>query len=162
MTNRDQKITRLFESHATRLERVVASKVGATPETVEDACSFAWAQLVAHTDVDPDSASAFAWLVMVAVREVWNLTGRAIPAADVEVETVPAFDTRADLDTIVESHDAREIIAQLPERQRKVKTLQVLGFSYEEIADALGWTYTAVNRHITRANKRIREIRGGE
>lgn len=162
MMNRDQKITRLYESHATRLQRVVASKVRATPETIEDACGFAWAQLVAHTEVDPASSGAYGWLIMVAVREVWNLTGRAIPADDVEVESIGTLDNSADLDTIVESHEAREIIAQLPERQRKVKTLQVLGFSYEEIAEALGWTYTAVNRHITRANKRIREIRGGE
>lgn len=40
----------LYEAHARRLLRIVAHHVRTTPENIEDACHFAWTDLLSHAD----------------------------------------------------------------------------------------------------------------
>jgi DNA-directed RNA polymerase specialized sigma24 family protein len=65
---------RLFEEHATRLHAAVAQRVHTSPANIEDACGFAWLQLVRQR---PERATAFAWLYATAIREAMKLHRRA-------------------------------------------------------------------------------------
>jgi DNA-directed RNA polymerase specialized sigma24 family protein len=55
-----------------------------------------------------------------------------------------------------EALDALEVLARLPERQRKLATLQSAGFTYEEIAAATGSSPRAVDRHLRRVRAALR------
>jgi RNA polymerase sigma factor (sigma-70 family) len=128
--------------------------VTARPEVVEDACAFAWLELVAR---QPARTSIVGWLRVVATREAIRLaqhdrrmavrrpTGAALAAPD------PA------------PGDAREalaLVAALPARKRAVLALQVSGHSYREIAAALGMTERTVERQLLRARATVRRTRG--
>ena len=57
----------LFLRHHQRLLRVIAARVSAPLATVEDACAFAWLQLVRH---QPERGERlFGWLAKVAYHE---------------------------------------------------------------------------------------------
>ena len=64
----------LFEKHAGRLLAVVGRAVRTSPMNVEDACAFAWLQLLRH---HPRQETAFGWLCTTAVREAIKLDRRA-------------------------------------------------------------------------------------
>lgn len=66
-------IEALYRREADHLHHVVARRVAADHAVIDDACAFAWAQLVASVAVDPDGPHAFAWLATVAIREGWRL-----------------------------------------------------------------------------------------
>jgi DNA-directed RNA polymerase specialized sigma24 family protein len=71
----------LFVRHARRLHAVVRATVRTSPANVEDACGFAWLQLVRHR---PPAAAAFAWLRTTAVREAIKLQHRTARLIDLE------------------------------------------------------------------------------
>ena len=61
----------LFLRHHQRLLRVIAARVSAPLATVEDACAFAWLQLVRH---QPERGERlFGWLATVAYHEALRL-----------------------------------------------------------------------------------------
>lgn len=159
MTNRDQKITRLFESHSARLQRTLASRVNARPQTIEDACSHAWAQLVRVGD--PDNPQVFGWLLITAEREAWLLAKRE--SAATSLDAIEGYDAPApegeSAEAIVGEHELREKIATLPVRQQQVMILRAAGLSREQIGEALGWTLRTVDRQSARARKTLRDRR---
>ena len=59
--------TQLYKDHSSALRAAVRHFVNADDAVIEDACSFAWLQLMRH---QPDRGpTLFAWLRTVAVRE---------------------------------------------------------------------------------------------
>jgi DNA-directed RNA polymerase specialized sigma24 family protein len=64
---------RLFVALADQLVRTVRAIVHGPDAMIEDACSFAWLQLVR---CQPDRETVFPWLTKVAVREAWRLSRR--------------------------------------------------------------------------------------
>jgi len=63
----------LFALYNDELMRRVRGAVRTSPETVEDACSIAWAQFLRH---QPDRKRDWrAWLFKTAQREAWALDG---------------------------------------------------------------------------------------
>jgi len=60
----------LFGRHHRDLQRAVARAVNAPPELIEDACQNAWAILLRR---QPERASVFGWLYVVASREAFRL-----------------------------------------------------------------------------------------
>ena len=77
-TARGDQIAALHRAHARGLERRIARGTRADAQTIEDACSFAWLQLLTHASVDlgPPPAAALAWLALAATREAWRLKAR--------------------------------------------------------------------------------------
>jgi hypothetical protein len=61
----------LFATHSGTLERAVRRAVDGPDALVEDACQCAWAILLR---AQPDRATAFAWLLTVAIHEAWRLS----------------------------------------------------------------------------------------
>jgi DNA-directed RNA polymerase specialized sigma24 family protein len=59
----------------------------------------------------------------------------------------------------VEAREALRTLAGLRWRRRRVLELKLAGFSYREVMELLGVTYTNVNRHLTEARAELRQFR---
>jgi DNA-directed RNA polymerase specialized sigma24 family protein len=157
----EAELFRDFKSHV-RTARAVADE--APRAIVDDACGFAWQQFMGH---QPERDRNWrGWMITTAEREVWRL--REIEASHLSLTVgeesavwdVP--DRRDQLAIRTRLREALGALAEVPARRRDVKALQTTGFSYEEICELRGLTYTRVNRMIAEANAVLREEQGRE
>lgn len=157
--SRTDQIDALYRAHAARLQRQVHANVQADPETVADACSFAWTQLLIHTHVRTDpSDPPIGWLHTVATRQVWHLTRReqALTTRDARDSIQqPAFDEDL-LDQLHLHERATTALARLTERQRRYLLLHAAGYRYSDIAQIEQTTVRTVDRQLRRAHDRLR------
>jgi DNA-directed RNA polymerase specialized sigma24 family protein len=63
---------------------------------------------------------------------------------------------RLDVELAHEARDLLRSIAALGINRRTALTLRAAGYSYREIQDLLGVTYTWVNRHVTEGPRALR------
>jgi RNA polymerase sigma factor (sigma-70 family) len=156
----------LYRTHHTRLLHLIAYDVSARPQVIEDACAFAWAELLAR---QPERTSIVGWLRVVARREAIRLARHdrtTVSMSTFEIEPPPhrarstSCPTGSPSDRC-EALEALAALAGLPERKRTFLTLKVAGYSYDEIAAQLGVTYTNVNRQLVRARSAVRAARDG-
>jgi RNA polymerase sigma factor (sigma-70 family) len=143
---------------------LVRRDTGASSVLIEDACCFAWLQLLRH---QPERENIVGWLRVVARREAFRLLRRDshLPLDDpvgredgvgslTLAEVVPGD---FDLERTLEAREALRSLAALGWRRRRALVLQAAGYSYQEIAQTLGVTYTNVNRHITEGRAELRK-----
>ena len=166
MRSRSDEVAAYFAEHAPRLERLVRARVAASTQTIEDACSYAWCQLVRRADIALDER-ATGWLYRVAVHEGWRL-------AALERATVSYSSTLDDPEVIeagvaepAAPHTVEQLIAtrlrleevrSLPERQRRALLLFAFGLTYAEIAEHTGDSVRSVDRLLRRATQRLRTV----
>jgi len=167
---RKQRITALYERHASTVERLVSRRANVPRPVIEDACQTAWARLCLRDDVDIEPSSTLRWLVIVAAREAWRYTGRRrelavggwLPDVDATGELPeppgPALDP---LILACERDDLRRRLIVLTPRERQFLSLQVAGLSYAEIATRLGVTIRTVERQIVRGRRKLRQAGDG-
>lgn len=152
----------LFERYAERLLRAVRRAVGGRRHVAEDACSFAWVQLLR---TQPERRSIFPWLCVVATNEARRLVrGQARHVEfdeDVAGSTPSPCCQGTDLQLTMEVREALEHIAELSAQQVRIFSLHVAGLSYDEICEATGYSWTQVNRHMVQARARVRARRDG-
>jgi RNA polymerase sigma factor (sigma-70 family) len=152
----------LFERYAEQLVRAVRRVTGGSRHVAEDACSFAWLQLLR---TQPEREAIFPWLCVVATNEARRLLkGQARHAEFDEDPADPArahADRRADVQLTVEAREALEHIADLSAQQVRIFSLHVAGLTYDEICEVTGYSWTQVNRHMGRARLRVRARRDG-
>lgn len=145
----------LYRALADRLERTIARKFGRLDRhQVEDACMFAWTQLAASRTVEP--SFALPWLTTVATNEalrLWRVGGRT---ESLDAEGMPEPAAALDLDAQVDAHELAAALATLKPQQRLALGLFAQGYSYREIAELTGRTYTWVNRHIGEGKAALR------
>ncbi|HEX2104206.1 MAG TPA: sigma-70 family RNA polymerase sigma factor [Solirubrobacteraceae bacterium] len=110
---------------------------GPDPQVIEDACAFAWLELIAR---QPERTSIIGWLRVVAWREAIR---RRTASLDRRRADPPA--SGAGL-RAAEAKDALRGVAPLPSRERAVLTLQVAGHSHREIGEQLAMTPRTVER----------------
>jgi RNA polymerase sigma factor (sigma-70 family) len=146
----------LYRDHSAALRAAVRHFVHAGDEVVDDACSFAWLQLMRH---QPNRDTVFAWLRTVAVREAWRIAERDSRERTIEHLPVDREPRRGDLSRETDARDALGALAALPPKQRDTLGLLVFGLSYAEIAAHRRVTRTAVNRHLVRARRHLRLVR---
>jgi RNA polymerase sigma factor (sigma-70 family) len=146
----------LYQDHSNPLRAAVRHFVNADDTIIEDACAFAWLQLMRH---QPDRGpTLFAWLRTVAIREAWRLYER--DTREPSLELFPGLDPGHDaLTQQTAARDALRALVALPPKQRDTLALLILGFSYDEIAAHRRVTKTNVNRHLTRARAHLRLVR---
>jgi RNA polymerase sigma factor (sigma-70 family) len=162
----------LFLEHQRFLLRVTARRLGGSQDLAEDACAFAWLQLLR---CQPDREAVVGWLRVVARNEGYRLLriSRREPFLEDRPQrrrdagTGEPLDWQellpgaVDTELAVEARELLRALAGLRWHQRTVLALQLGGYSYNEIAERLGKTYTWVNRHLTegRAELRRRGVR---
>jgi len=153
----------LYRDLQPRLLGLLRSALTARVQTLEDACSFAWVQLIR---TQPDRApSVFGWLYVTARREALSLiaverrTPTLEPAGD---RHLLAFGQAAEVGARERAREALEALGALPERQRRLLSLKAAGYSYTEIAALEGVSARVVDRHLRRARARVAEWEGGE
>jgi DNA-directed RNA polymerase specialized sigma24 family protein len=162
-TARAQEIAALYARYASRLQRIVSTKVNAPAQTIEDACQNAWATLLRREDVTLDERGA-AWLATAAIHEGWRLTRRGeIPAGAMRSVMREAGDLpepAADEQALARIEHAERVaeLRTLKTRERRDLYLQALGYGYSEIAKATGSSYTAVNRRLSEGRGRLRAL----
>ena len=156
----------LYRAHHTRLLHLINRDVSARPQVIEDACAFAWAELLAR---QPERTSIVGWLRVVARREAIRLA-----RCDRVTVLMSAIDpdgladhgrstscARASAGEHGEALEALALLAELPKRRRSFLAAKV-GFSYDEIAAELGVSWLTVNRQLVRARAAIREARDND
>jgi DNA-directed RNA polymerase specialized sigma24 family protein len=152
----------LFEAFSHELIRSVAGAViKTTPQVVEDACAYAWAQFMEH---QPDRDRNWrGWLFRTGQREAWRLQreiGDSMPIRDVEEEAgnnwvpVDPHDQYAIRDGV---EDAFSVLEHLSPRLQQIAMLRALGLRHAEISAITGDTPTRVAQLIAQANMRIYE-----
>ena len=127
---------RLYIAHANRLRRTVTANVNTSAANIEDACSFAWLQLVAK---DPRRETVFGWLAKVAIREAIRLDRRDRGIASIEDAPDHVLATRgADADATERVLIAEVIdeLAGIHPRKRAMLVMYTAGFTSAEIAAA--------------------------
>jgi len=152
----------LFARYHDMLLRAVSRRASAPAVVIEDACAFAWAQLLRY---QPQRDNIAAWLVTVAAREAWRLSRRQRAELSDELEQPDRYahleDVGATLDDQIAAREALRAVAELPERQRHLLARQAAGLSHDEIAAETGDSWRTVDRQLGRARAQIREA-GGE
>ena len=151
----------LFRLHHADLLTAVRRAVCASDALIEDACAFAWEQLMA---CQPErQETLFGWLRTVAVREAWRLSSVERRPAHWDQRRVDGDsgperieDRGPSLDRQVEARGALERVGELPPRQRHLFALQVAGLSYREVAAVTGDSVRTVDRQLRRAHAEVR------
>lgn len=134
------------------------------PDLAEDASQFAWSQMLRY---QPDRDRMYPWLVLTARREAIRLARlrRQETAADGEINPLTGLAENVGeriahpvpLEQRIDGLNALRSLAALPERQQRALARKVAGLTYREIEAELGWSYSQVNRHLTRARRTLRE-----
>jgi RNA polymerase sigma factor (sigma-70 family) len=151
----------LFRRHFDRLVRLTQRDTGVPEAVAEDCAAFAFLQLCRH---QPKRDRIGGWLRAVARHEAfaWHRGRRRLrPAAEVGdpgpstpvVERVPA---RLDVELAHEALELLRSIAALGTHRRTALTLRAAGYSYRDIEQLLGVSYTWVNRHVTEGRQALR------
>ncbi len=165
---RDGALTAFYQAHHQRLDRHVHARARASDEIVQDACAYAWLQLVRRTDISLDRAG-YQWLSTVAIHEAWRLAaptseqpaGAMMPDIDHPNELrEPAGPASDPLELVIAAElylARRAAFSRLVEREQRELLLLAGGYRYQEIAQLTGTSYTAVNRWIDRARKHLRQ-----
>ena len=168
-TTRNEQIAVMHREHARRLERCVERRARASPETIEDACSFAWLQLLTHTCIDLDAPNwrALGWLTQSATREAWRLEARRrrdglVDHVALERELGLREQTAHGADEVVDQRERLALVAQIPERPRRFLLRLALGHSYREIAAGESVSLTTTNHQIARAKRLLRAVEAAE
>jgi hypothetical protein len=150
----------VYRRYERRLRAWLARRVTAPPMLVEDACASAWLVLVAKRPVWGERI--FGWLCTTALHEAYRLLRleRREPPSELEVAQPAFVPARRDHpEDAIEAKRALRALASLRERQRRYMAWQVGGYRYREIQELAGAaTYTNVNKHLTRAHARPREL----
>jgi len=162
---REEQIAALHREHAVRLVQRVARRVHADDHTIEDACSFAWLQLLSHPAVDlgPQHARVLAWLTQTATREAWRLAAarareRPLDRAAIEFEQHTRGQLAPAADRLAVQNSRLALVADIPERPRRFLLRLALGYSYREIAAAERVSDTTTNKQIARAKRHLRDL----
>lgn len=151
----------LYEQLAITLTKIVARQVTTSTANVEDACSFAWLQMLRH---QPARETVLAWLVRVGTREAIRLDRRVRhhdESASGSSGQGQGVDECRPIEAYLEILAAREAIlaAQLRPREAEILAAHVAGYSYIEIANAQALTPRTVERQLFRAKRRLRHAR---
>ncbi len=122
----DDNPIELFNEHATHLHAAVRARVHTTPVNVEDACAFAWLQLIRR---EPRRATAFGWLCTTAIREAAKLHRAATRTVGLDEVADAATDPRYDVDWRLELISAGQQVrhARLRPREARLVGLRAAG-----------------------------------
>jgi RNA polymerase sigma factor (sigma-70 family) len=138
----------------------IARRWSGSADDAEDALQRALEIYVRRLD-SLDPATEFAWLKVVVRHEAMAIRRSRVEGSPLEAEDLSerlpapgaAVDERAERDERLAQ--SLEALTRLKPDERMALLLKAQGFSYREIGERLGWTYTKVNRAITEGRRRF-------
>jgi RNA polymerase sigma factor (sigma-70 family) len=154
--------------------RAQAARHARRPADAEEALQDACVEFLRHYEGGPGE-HALGYLMLAVKHRAWALALRAKCESESEVTTTDSF-IRGECRVAiccqrpgpaerVEGHE--QLLARaaafraLKPDQRTALLLHALGYSYREIAELRGWTYTKVNRCLAKGRAALR-AQGGE
>ena len=159
-------IARLYLELSRPLHHHVRAIVRAPRQVIEDACQFAWSQLVRHGD-RVSAQTARGWLLATAVHEAFKL----VRLTQREVSLEAALESSGDQlleqvvsgpilrglpDETLQRHEQVAELRALPRRQQRILWLAALGLSQLEVAAHERCTTRTVERQLFNARRRLR------
>jgi RNA polymerase sigma factor (sigma-70 family) len=159
--------TQIYSQHRPQLLAIARSNA-ANAADAEEALQEAFLSFLSHFDPE-GPAPAIPWLVLTLKRACWAKRKRR-PEHEVSlaatrdencgyrsesIDTLPT-ETESNVEKLEGVLDARRRLAQLKPDQRTALLLLGLGYSYNEIAQLRGWTYTKVNRCLSEGRAALR------
>lgn len=159
--------TELYAQHYRRL-LAISTRNSPSPEDAEEALQDTFALFINHFDPSSD-APPLAWLTLTLKRRCWATYRHqrvlAIqplsPGTGPQAHTTEGNSQRPLQELAEATHDAknmRKAFAQLKPAEQRALSMLAIGYSYKEIAQRTGWTYTKVNRCITEGRARLRQL----
>src|SRR3954470_17432152 len=154
----------LFRQFNADLMRVVTGAVWVTtPNTIEDACAFAWAEFLKFQPSREINWQG--WLFRTAQREAWRIERAYRDADNHIVRRSDDGDCRDEHGSVVDAieirHDVEEalqIIAQLEPRLQRIALMRAFKYSPEEIAEATGHSPTRLHHLSVAADAAINDL----
>jgi RNA polymerase sigma factor (sigma-70 family) len=153
----------LLRGHAPTLRRI-ARRHSLCADDADDALQRASLILLTKAPtVDP--GRLIAWMAVVTKHEamaVRRARERQLPSDDLDArlgESPDPFERAARAEAVAE---ARAALAALKANERLAIVLQAQGYSYAEICELCGWTYTKVNRCLAEGRERLRRLQRSE
>ncbi len=152
----------LYTEHRGRL-LAIARRNSACAEDAEEALQDAFILFIDHFEPDGE-APPLAWLTLTLKRRCWALYRyqrmRAATRREGGVEGLR--DPHQLPEEVAEAGDAlarmRHQLAALKPAEQEALGLLAYGYSYREICELTGWTYTKVNRSIAEGRARLRGL----
>jgi RNA polymerase sigma factor (sigma-70 family) len=141
-------------------------------DDAEEALQEAFIIFIRKFDPD-DEAPPLPWLIVTLKRECWARRRRhgceqPVPPCYGESEDENAFALEAIPDfrhgpaeaseLAARAAEIRERFVQLKPDHRRCLSLKALGYSYDEIAEITGWTYTKINRCMVEGRAHLRRL----
>ena len=170
--HRSHILKSLFDNHRPALLRQAISHSHLSIDA-EDALQDACVQFLGHYD-GPPGTDALRWMLLVIKRCAWAIGSRqrrreshhelstTDAAGEEESLLVTAADPDLDPALLAERHqhhgERGAALGRLKPDQRLALILQAAGYSYSEIAQRRGWTYTKVNRCVSEGRAALRRI----
>lgn len=160
----------LYAQHRSRL-LAIAKRNSASIEDAEESLQDAFILFIDHFDPNDDSPP-LAWITLTLKRRCWALykhqrhswartpTLGQSTAKNAKVESLADWKPRPDevAELNEEMETMRHRLASLKPDQREALAFFALGYSYHEICDITGWTYTKVNRNISEGRAGLRDL----
>lgn len=162
-------LSQLLEAHEHRL-RWQATKHAELPDDADDALQSAYVLFLERYN---GLGEPLAWLYTTVKREAWGIRRRTsrrrecafnLPATENGTERDLCQALPADAPGPAERFTRGELLktrrgalAELKPDERRALWLLGLGYSYAEICEATGWTYTKVNRCLSEGRSALRK-----
>ncbi len=150
-----------------RLLLAIARRNAASYADADEAINEAFVSFICHFDPDR-GAPPMAWLILTLKRECWRKhrrehwerragqeSERGGEELGAVLESLPCLAPGPE-QRVIEAEGARARLAYLKPDQRMAFLLRAAGYSYREIAEHRGWTYSKVDRCIRRGRGRLR------
>jgi RNA polymerase sigma factor (sigma-70 family) len=159
--NGSAEVAELYDAKSVRLQEIVRIVVRrVSSPLVEDACQYAWDQLVLHR-ARVNQETALAWLAKTAIREARRLRDHEERCLSLDAVIELAGDAMVlgespAADELTERRARLQAVRELPERQQKLVWLRALGMNYVEIAVQTGDTTRTVERQLQKARRSLR------
>lgn len=163
--------SRIFAERRAQLLRI-AERNSLNPDDAEEALQEALIAFIRAYDPDGE-AHPVAWLTLVLKRECWartrgeRLDRRLGQEADLSngelgsaLELIPDPGRGPHESALLDEHvaEVRDRLSRLKPQERRALSLLALGYSYEEIGEITGWSYTKINRCIAEGRSRLRRL----
>lgn len=149
----------LFETYNSRLRTSVYRAVNVSEAIVDDACSYAWEELLR---IQPRRDVIFRWLRTTAIREAWRLRDRT--ERDLLSHTPEDYHPGLSDKTITVTyaHELVDMIRSLPPHQARILMMIALGHRHRDISARLGISTRSVRKAVRRARDHIDHLHGAD